>query len=195
MDEKTNNVTKSELKSKGVALDNGVELTDQNSVDALSSRGYGTLEQNSLILSFYEALYLMDKKILEVSLINKDELSFQDLLRYYEKINDNAWVNYLVYRDLRSRGYVVRGGFGAGIDFRIYERGSYRKNVASTLILSTQEGRPLSIEYLTRVMKQCQSQKKALVLAVMNRRGEIVYYSVSKLTFAKQGKKQGNSDA
>ena len=44
-------------------------------------------------------------------------------------------------------------------------------------------------------MKQCQSQKKALVLAVMNRRGEIVYYSVSKLTFTKQGTKQGNSDA
>jgi tRNA-intron endonuclease len=187
MDEKNNTIAKSELKSHGIALEKNVKILEQSSVDALSSRGYGTKEKNFLLLTFYEALYLLDKNILQVSSEKSSDLNFQDLLRFYEKINDNAWVNYLIYRDLRSRGYVVRGGFGVGIDFRIYERGSYGKNVASTLILSIQEGRPLDIEYLTSVMKQCQSQKKALVLAVMNRRGEIVYYSVSQLTFTKQG--------
>lgn len=187
MDEKNNTITKSELKGEGVALEKNVKIIEQSSVDGLSSRGYGTKEKNSLFLAFYEALYLLDKNILKVSSDKNINLNFQDLLRYYEKIDENAWVNYLVYRDLRSRGYVVRGGFGAGIDFRIYERGTYGKNVASTLILSTQEGRPLDVDYLTSVMKQCQSQKKSLVLAVMNRRGEIVYYSVSQLTFTKQG--------
>lgn len=187
MDKKTVTETNSELKSKGVILDIGVKITNKSSIDALSSRGYGTKESASLFLSFFEALYLTNKKNLDVYSNDNKILDFQEILRYYEKINDNAWVNYLVYRDLRSRGYVVRGGFGDGMDFRLYERGSYGKNVASTLILSTQEGRPLSIEYLTKVMKQCQSQKKSLVLAVMNRRGEIVYYSVSNLTFTKQG--------
>ena len=181
MDEKNNTITKSELKGEGVALEKNVKIIEQSSVDGLSSRGYGTKEKNSLFLAFYEALYLLDKNILKVSSDKNINLTFQDLLRYYEKIDENAWVNYLVYRDLRSRGYVVRGGFGAGIDFRIYERGTYGKNVASTLILSTQEGRPLDVEYLSNVMKQCQSQKKSLVLAVMNRRGEIVYYSLSQL--------------
>jgi len=32
-------------------------------------------------------------------------------------------------------------------------------------------------------LRQCQSQKKEMVLAVMNRRGEIVYYSVSQMAF------------
>jgi tRNA-intron endonuclease len=187
MVEETKNLAKSEVKSKGITLEKGVEIIDKSNIDALSSRGYGIMENKSLILSFYEAMYLLDKKVLDVCSQKGDKINFQDLLRYYEKINENAWANYLVYRDLRSRGYVVRGGFGAGIDFRLYERGSYRKNVASTLILSTQEGRPIDIEYLTSVIKQCQSQKKALVLAVMNRRGEIVYYSVSQLTFTKQG--------
>jgi tRNA-intron endonuclease len=185
MVEEKNNATKSEIKSRGITVENGVTVKDKSNIDALSSRGYGTIENNSLILAFYEALYLLDKNILEVYSEKGDLIRFQGLLHYYEKINDNAWVNYLVYRDLRSRGYVVRGGFGTGIDFRIYERGSYGKNVASTLILCTQEGRPLNIEYLTNVIKQCQSQKKALVLAVMNRRGEIVYYTVSQLTFTK----------
>jgi tRNA-intron endonuclease len=98
-------------------------------------------------------------------------------------LDENAWVHYLVYRDLRSRGYVVREGFGAAIDFRIYERGAYGKDTASYLILSTQEGKPVPIEDLTGALQQCQSQKKEMILAVMNRRGEIVYYSVSQLTF------------
>jgi len=49
--------------------------------------------------------------------------------------------------------------------------------------LSTQEGKPLGIDDLVDALQQCQSQKKELTLAVMNRRGEIVYYSVSQLTF------------
>jgi tRNA-intron endonuclease len=110
-------------------------------------------------------------------------VNFQNLLHCYEAVNENAWVNYMVYRDLRSRGYVAREGFGAGIDFRVYERGGYGKDTAPYLVLSTQEGKPIGIEELADALQRCQSQKKELVLAVMNRRGEIVYYSVSQLTF------------
>jgi tRNA-intron endonuclease len=77
---------------------------------------------------------------------------------------------------------VVREGFGSGVDFRVYERGEYNKDTAKYLILSIQEGKPISLEDLINALKQSQSLKKELVLAVMNRRGEIVYYSVSQLT-------------
>ncbi|UCD73094.1 MAG: tRNA-intron lyase, partial [Candidatus Bathyarchaeota archaeon] len=89
---------------------------------------------------------------------------------------------YLIYRDLKSRGYVVRGGFGWGVDFRVYERGKYGEVTARYLILSMREGKPISLEDLIRVLRQSQTLKKELVLAVMNRRGEIVYYSISELT-------------
>jgi tRNA splicing endonuclease len=49
--------------------------------------------------------------------------------------------------------------------------------------MSAQEGKPVPIEDLTNAVLQCQSLKKELILVVMNRRGEIVYYSVSQLTF------------
>jgi tRNA-intron endonuclease len=173
----------SELKTSGVLVEKGVRITEKSSVDALSSRGYGTAENDVFTLAFHEALYLLDKKMLEVKDENGEEVDFQSLLRCYERVDENAWVNYLVYRDLRSRGYVVREGFGVGIDFRIYERGAYGKDTASYLIMSAQEGNPVPIEDLTNALLQCQSLKKELILAVMNRRGEIVYYSVSQLTF------------
>jgi tRNA-intron endonuclease len=172
-----------ELKTNGVLLKEGVRISEQSSIDALSQRGYGIVANEVFTLAFYEALYLSDKGMLEVRDEKGESVNFQDLLRAYEKADENAWINYLVYRDLRSRGYVVREGFGAGIDFRIYERGSYGKDTASYLILSTQEGKPVPIEDITSALQRSHMQKKELILAVMNRRGEIVYYSVSQLTF------------
>jgi len=173
----------SEFKTSGALAEKGIRITEQSSIDALSQRGYGTAENDVFTLAFYEALYLLDKEILEVKDEKGNAMDFQSLLQCYENVEENAWVNYLVYRDLRSRGYVAREGFGAGIDFRVYERGIYGKDTAAYLVMSTQEGTPVPIQDLTDAMMQCQSQKKELILAVMNRRGEIVYYSVSQLTF------------
>lgn len=173
----------SEIKAKGILTKKGVEIAEKSSIDSLSQRGYGTTENEVFTLSFYEALYLQDKDLLEVKDKDGKEADFQRLLRCYETVNENAWANYLVYRDLRSRGYVVREGFGAGIDFRIYERGAFGKDTAQYLILSIQEGKPLPIQELVNAVQQCQSQKKELILAVMNRRGEAVHYSVSPLAF------------
>ena len=182
-DNKTGTANASELKTSGVLTEKGVRIAEKSSVDALSQRGYGTAENDVFTLAFYEALYLLDKEMLEVKDEKEKAVDFQRLLRCYEDANENAWVNYLVYRDLRSRGYVVREGFGAGTDFRMYERGAYGEDTASYLVLGTQEGKPLPIDDLAKALRHSQSQKKELILAVMNRRGEIVYYSVSSLQF------------
>jgi tRNA-intron endonuclease len=183
MVEKQGSAEGSEIRAKGVLKKKGVEIAEKNSIDALSQRGYGVKENGIFTLSFYEALYLQDKNLLEVKDNDGKGTDFQRLLQCYEAVDENAWVNYLVYRDLRSRGYVVREGFGAGIDFRIYERGAYGKDAAQYLVLSIQEGKPLPIQELVNAAQQCQSQKKELILAVMNRRGEAVHYSVAPLSF------------
>lgn len=172
-----------EFRTSGTYSEKGVVVPEQSSIDQLTSRGYGTSENKVFRLTFFEALYLQDKGMLEVKDKDGAPVNFQALLHCYSEQNENAWVNYLIYRDLRSRGYVVREGFGVGIDFRIYERGSYGKDIAPYLILGTQEGKPLPINDLAEALSKCQSQKKELVLAVMNRRGEIVYYSVGELHF------------
>jgi len=168
---------------KGLLVETGVKISKKQNVDELSSRGYGVTENNELLLTFYEALYLLDRGMLEVEDEKSGKANFQRLLQCYESVDENAWVKYLTYRDLRSRGYAVRDGFGLGVDFRVYERGEYGEETAKYLILSIQEGKPISLEDLTRVLRHCQSLKKELILAVMNRRGEIVYYSIKRLEY------------
>jgi tRNA-intron endonuclease len=172
----------SELKIEGLFVDEGVRISKKQWIDELSSRGYGVAEGKELMLTFYEALYLLDKQMLQIEDERGKRLDFQALVQRCENINENAWARYLVYRDLRSRGYVVREGFGSKVDFRVYERGDYSKDTAKYLIISVQEGKPISIQDLTNSLTESLSLKKELVLAVINRRGETVYYSVSELT-------------
>jgi tRNA-intron endonuclease len=167
---------------EAVLTEKEIIISAQNDMDALSSRGYGTVEDRKLKLSAHEALFLLDKGLLEVRQKKaKKTLGFQEVLQRFRALDENAWVKYLIYRDLRSRGYVVRDGFGLGVDFRLYERGEYGKDVAEYIVYGIQEGKPVPMRELTSALKHAQSSKKKLVLAVLNRRGEVVYYSLSQL--------------
>jgi tRNA-intron endonuclease len=162
--------------------EDAVTVSSPEAIEQFSSKGYGVTEDGKLRLTFYETLFLLGKGAIEI----KDEttgkkLAFEELLKRFQLVDKDAWVRYLIYRDLRSRGYVAREGFGLGIDFRVYERGDYGKGTAKHLIFGIQEGQPVSVEKLARTQRYVQNLKKNLVLAVINRRGEIVYYSLSEL--------------
>jgi tRNA-intron endonuclease len=169
-------------KVEAVLTEKEVTVSKQSGVDALSSRGYGVVEKGKLKLAFFETLFLLDKGLIEVRRKKpKKTLGFQEILQHFRALDENAWAKYLIYRDLRSRGYVVRDGFGLGVDFRLYERGEYGKGTAKYVVYGVQEGKPISIEELARVHRYVQGSKKRLILAVLNRRGEVVYYSMSQL--------------
>lgn len=172
-----------QLKIETSLKEKGVLVSSPEDIEELSLRGYGVSENEGLMLTFYEALFLLGKGVIEVKKEKTGgKVNFQALLQHFQSVDEDAWVRYLIYRDLRSRGYVAREGFGLGIDFRVYERGEYGKETAKYLIFGIQEGQPVSIEELARSLRYVQSLKKRLVLAVINRRGEVVYYSLSQLT-------------
>jgi tRNA-intron endonuclease len=159
-----------------------VTISSPEGMEEFSQKGYGVAEDSNLSLNFVETLFLLSKGAIEI----KDEptgkkLVFEEILKRFQSVDKDVWVRYLIYRDLRSRGYVAREGFGLGIDFRLYERGDYGRGTAKHLIFGIQEGKPVSVEKLARTQRYVQNLKKNLVLAVINRRGEIVYYSLSEL--------------
>ena len=171
-----------ELPVDALLKQNIVTISSEEGIKYFSSRGYGVLEDYKLILNFFEALFLLGKKAIKVTEEKTGKkLLFQDILRRFQLVDKDAWNRYLIYRDLRSRGYVAREGFSFGIDFRLYDRGDYGKGTAKHLVFGIQEGQPLSVEALARIQRYVQNLKKNLVIAVINRRGEIVYYSISEL--------------
>jgi tRNA-intron endonuclease len=158
-----------------------VTISDPTSAQALIEAGYGTTKNNGeeCILSPWEALYLLAEDRLQIQDYQSQKpLTFQTLLTQYRKKDEEVWTKYLIYRDLRSRGYVVRDGFGLGVDFRLYARGTYGQKAAKYLVYTLCEGTPIATKKLRDIHLIAQNMKKQLIIAVMDRRGEIVYYSL-----------------
>jgi tRNA-intron endonuclease len=158
-----------------------VTISDSSFAQSLVEAGYGTAKNNGeeCTLSPWEALYLLAEDRLQVQDYQSQKpMTFQTLLTQYRKEDEEVWTKYLIYRDLRSRGYVVRDGFGLGVDFRLYARGTYGQKAAKYLVYTLCEGTPLVTKKLRDIHLIAQNMKKQLIIAVMDRRGEIVYYSL-----------------
>lgn len=161
-----------------------VNVHDNDAVSFLHERGYGEFDKDSQVVTLapYEVLYLtLDKKLMVVDSHTDSQLTVPQLLDIFRQEKTEMWTRYLVYRDLRDRGYVVREGFGFGIDFRIYDRGQYGKKAAKYVVFGINEGNPVPISKIAQVLTYVKSLKKDMILAVIDRRGEVVYYSVTQM--------------
>ena len=75
-----------------------------------------------LILDIIEAVYLAERERIEVYKDGK-RLSPEELMEYAEKNYERFRERYLVYKDLRERGFVVTPGIKFGSDFAVYKLG------------------------------------------------------------------------
>ena len=142
----------------------------------LRDRGFGDLKGSKLVLTAYESFYLHEKqRIKVVDKKDKHELSLRDLVRRFSVGKPAIWIKYLVYRDLRDRGYLVRESTKM-FDFDIYGKGPMRR-----LISIVYEGGEASLRKLSRLLAYADKERKELILAVVDRRTDIVYYTLSSL--------------
>ena len=149
--------------------------------DELHSKGFGEKENAEFILKPYEALYLFHTKRLKLK--NKPAIGFNSLFELLLKNNRNIMSEFLLYRDLRSRGYVAKEGFGFGNDFRVYERGDYEKKPAKYVVFGINEGTNTTAKDFASTVSQIRKMGKEAVVAVIERRGEVIYYKTSTIHF------------
>ena len=149
----------------------------------LKERGFGESEKDTLILDSFETLFLLYNNKLELKKVNR-KITFDELMQKSIQKHDDTLIRFLLYRDLRTRGYVVKDGFGFGSDFRVYERGNYGLKDAKFLIFAFNEGTQQKIGKLYKNIEEITKMGKEPIIAVIERRGEIIYYKVNKMNFS-----------
>lgn len=158
-----------------------VVITGQHAKILFEAGYYGTLKDSqTLILEPEEALLLLRRQRISVKDSKKNTLEFSVLLERLAEKQLGLWTRFLVYSDLRSRGYVVRTGYGKGLLFRVYPRGAkLNEATAKYFVCTISEGSPLNVTELDVFTKQAKRNRKKLMLAVLDRQGEPTYYLVA----------------
>ena len=136
-----------------------------------------------LYLAPEEIMILHDRGRIEVkSKQTKEDIPSEELVSYFTSHNRNFWSRYLVYKDLRNRGYVVSIGTRITAPFRIYSRGTKPgESVSKTVIYPLPEGEEIDLDLLDQIVKQAKIDRKNLLLSVIDRLGDVTYYQASQL--------------
>jgi tRNA-intron endonuclease len=158
-----------------------VFLREPEKLMDLREKAFGTLVDDKIILNPYETFYLVEKKrIRVVDEKTKRDKTLQELVTRLAVCKPTIWTKYLVYRDLRDRGYLVRDG-ESGYDFESFGKGAMRRLVSIVF-----EGGESTLEKLARLSAKANKDSKDLVLAVIDRRTDIVYYTLNTGNFKGQ---------
>jgi tRNA-intron endonuclease len=173
-----------------ILFDNGKGYVTSEEADRISQQGfYGTrLDDGRLELEPVEVLHLLERKRIIAKNPEKVLLTDKEIVNQLLPNNPDLWIMYLVFRDLRSRGYAVRQGFGKGIGFRVYARGE-KPGVSSAnqLVYVLKEGIPISLNDLDLVTQTAATARKNLVFALVDQNGEVNYYRVARAVLPERG--------
>lgn len=170
--------------ASGVFQNGRVLVTGRGASILFNTGFYGELKDpNTLHLSDVEATNLIERKRLVVlDEETSSPLTLQQIVHHFAMKNNEFWVNYLVYKDLRMRGYVVRIGFKDPILFRVYHRGGQPgQDPAKLFVAPMVEGKRLPLETLEYLFSIALAARKQLLLAVIDRSGDVTYYRAQEI--------------
>lgn len=132
--------------------------------------GYGRPEDDGIRLAPEEALYLVHRSRIEV-----DGYDFERLMAAFAT-EPNLVRSFLVYRDLRERGYAVQTG---PYDFRVFPRGSRPGTGQSRFLVRVLAERDLiDFGLLIKEWTSSSHMRKQHLLAVADDENELTYYEI-----------------
>jgi tRNA-intron endonuclease len=159
-------------------------VPSQNDADSLYQDGYGFRKHGEHCLHPVEVLFNVEReKIAVIDEVTNKQLSFTDLLGIFSIDTPSLWTRFIVFKDLRTRGFIIK------IDdrrFLVYERGTYKKTPPSYLIHIFSEGKPQKIDEFLEELSSTETQGYEMKVAVVDRRGELVYYTVKETGLEKE---------
>jgi tRNA-intron endonuclease len=161
----------------GQLIDDFVIIEDEKEASQIYNKGYyGTPQSGgSLKLSLIEAIYLFEAKRTEIIRKNRRMSSVQ-LFRLANKLTPDFEIKYIVYRDLRMRGYVVKPDVQPA-HFRVFPRGgSPSKSASKFWVYTASERGMFDLEGMVSQIRRVLKARKKLLIGIVDEEGDLTYY-------------------
>ncbi len=150
-------------------LKDKVIIRNKKEASRIYNKGFYGKFNNILELNLIEACYLLEKEKIEI-LLNKKRMNLNEFMEYSLKYMQDFEIKYLVYRDLRERGYIVK----INNDFYLYERGKKPPEKPAFNVKAFSERVKFNIKEIEELIKKA----KKLLVGIVDEEGDITYYIV-----------------
>lgn len=147
--------------------------------DLYSKSLFGEYIDKRIEYSYSEALYLHKKGKVEVYHGAK-KMGFNELMERCKKYDKKIQTKFIVFSDLRDRGYLLKTALKFGADFRVYDKGHRPgKQHAKWILYPVAESSELTWHDFSAKNRVAHSTKKNLLIAVVDSEGGITYYEIA----------------
>jgi len=140
--------------------------------------GYGREVEDKTELSLEEAAFLLERGKIEV-LEDGESLGFENYFEKASKISKEFAQRYLVYKNLRERGYFIQPG---AIDFRLYSRGE-KSGESEAFVWVVSEREPVPLAEMIKNITAAANVKKTLLFAIVDEESDITFYEAKETKF------------
>jgi len=176
--EKTGKVVKGHLIGDKVIIkedfQSALEYYDRGSFGEIHG-----VKDKQLELALVEAIYLLERKKLKISDARGKVLSFELVLAKAQRGEANFWTRWRVFRDFRTRGYVLKTALKFGADFRVYRRGMKPgEDHAKWVLFCVSENDKESWREFSAKMRVAHSTRKTLLIGCVDDEGDVTYWEV-----------------
>lgn len=136
-------------------------------------------QERPLVLSSFEAMYLSEYGIVQITLEDKVQ-SQAELEEIFSEIYNDFTRKYKIYKFMRNRGYIVRPGMKFGSDFIIYEKGPGFDH-SKWVVHVEKDDIKLQAINIVRAGRLAASVKKRYLISTITNDNEIVFYGFDRV--------------
>lgn len=136
-------------------------------------------EDKKFQYSLIETYYLIERGKFIVLDLKGKEINSDAFVKKAKKAEPNFWVRYVVFKDLRKRGYIVKTALKFGADFRVYDRGvKPGEDHARWIVYPVYETQVESWYAFAAKNRVAHSTRKRLLIAIVDAENSCTFYEI-----------------
>ncbi|MDH3353005.1 MAG: tRNA-intron lyase [Nanoarchaeota archaeon] len=168
------------MKIKANLISEKVTSNTSEAQSLFATSRFGEKLGEKIIYSLQEALFLIQEKKMEISDYRGEILTQKEIMKKFERIDKKFKTKYLVFKDLRKKGYIVKTALKFGAEFRVYEKDKkIGQGHSKWILFPVSENSNLTWHEFASKNRVAHSTKKNLLIAVVDDEGDVSYYEVN----------------
>jgi len=166
-------------KIKAHLISEKITSNTTQALDLFAKQRFGEKIGEKIFYTLSEALFLVENSKMEICDSRDKKIPKKELLKKFERINKKFKTKYLVFKDLREKGYIVKTALKFGAEFRVYDKGKkIGKDHARWILYPVSENDKLTWHDFSGKNRVAHSTKKNLLIAIVDDEGDVSYYEV-----------------
>jgi len=165
-----------------VTLNNRTGVVKTNNLKSqLIQKGYGIHKNKELYLDLFEVYYLFENKKIKVIDSKNKALSQKKLKQYIiTKIKDFE-DKYLVYKNFKDQGFIIKDGALFGFDFRIYDTQNNIEHSHTKYVVDVKRSHKETINELIKSERLANNIHTTYILAIIDQNNKIIKIKIERM--------------